>query len=141
MIGAARRGASAIALIGARQSENKTPASMALASGEGIAAIARPNGRIRPAATISAPQMRKAPTAEGKPPLTAPVVANKAAPGVDQATEIGMRDHRLNTMPASPIAMESAISPEAASASLAPTAVSPFRMTAKELAKPTKAAI
>ena len=113
-IGAARRGASAIALIGARQSENNTPASMALAKAGGMAAIARPNGRIRPAATISAPQIRKAPTAEEKPPLTAPVVASKAAPGVDQAPEIGMRDHRLSAMPANPMATDSAIRPEAA---------------------------
>src|SRR3984957_20670109 len=107
---------------------------MALAKAGEMAAIARPNGRFRPAATIKAPQIRKAPTAEEKPPLTAPVVASKAAPGVDQAPDVGMRDHRLSTMPTRPIAMASAISPEAASASVAPTAVSPLRMTAKELA-------
>ena len=45
-----------------------------------------------------------------------------------------MRDQKLSAMPASPIAIDSAIRPEAACASLAPTAVRPLRMTAKELA-------
>ncbi len=43
-------------------------------------------------------------------------------------------------MPHSPIAMASAVRPEAACAAVAPTAVSPWRTTAKEDAKPTKAA-
>ena len=43
-------------------------------------------------------------------------------------------------MPATPIAIASAIRPDAACASLAPTADSPLRTTANELAKPTKAA-
>src|ERR1700729_2152421 len=100
MIGAARRGASAIALIGARHSENSTPASIALASAGGMAATARPNGRTNPAATSSAATTTKAPTAAGKPPATARVEASSAAPGVDQAAEIGIRDQKLSAMPA-----------------------------------------
>ena len=42
-------------------------------------------------------------------------------------------------MPAIPIVIDSAINPEAACASVAPTAVSPLRITAKDEAKPTKA--
>ncbi|MNU92771.1 hypothetical protein D3C71_826950 [compost metagenome] len=42
-------------------------------------------------------------------------------------------------MAQSPIATESAISADAASKSVAPTAFSPCNTTAKELAKPTKA--
>ena len=49
-----------------------------------------------------------------------------------------MRHHRLSAIPATPIAIESAMSPDAASTSLAPTAVNPLRMTAKDEAKPTK---
>jgi hypothetical protein len=79
-----------------------------------MAATARSNGRIMPAATISAPTAKKAPTAAGNPPATAPVEASSAAPGVDQAQAIGMRDHRLSPMPAIPIAIDSAIRPEAA---------------------------
>src|SRR5271170_4747947 len=76
------------------------------------------------------------------PPETLPSPRRwpRAAPRSDQAPEIGMRNQRLSTMPASPIAMESAIKPDAACASLAPTDVRPLRTTAKELAKPTKAA-
>src|SRR5208337_3846728 len=115
------------------------PASIALAIGPGIAATNRPNGLNRPAATISRPTARKAPTATGKPPAAAPVAARSAAPGVDQAAEIGMRDARLRPMPATPMAIDRAIRPDAASPSLAPTAVSPLMMTAKEEANPTKA--
>ena len=115
------------------------PASMALASEAGMAATARPNGLMSPAATMRTPTTRKAPTAAGKPPLTAPVAASSAAPGVDHAEEIGMRNHRLSTTPASPMAIASAIRPEAACASFAPAASRPRSTTAKELAKPTKA--
>ena len=62
---------------------------MALASAPGIAATARPNGLNSPAATNSAATVKNAPTAAGQPPATAPVEASSAAPGVDQATEIG----------------------------------------------------
>ena len=89
---------------------------------------------------ISRPTARKAPTATGKPPAAAPVAARSAAPGVDQAAEIGMRDAKLRPMPATPMAIDKAIRPDAASPSLAPTAVSPLMMTAKEEANPTKAA-
>ena len=140
MIAAADAGASASARIGARQRPNSTPASIALASVGGIAATSRPNGRISPAATNSRPTTRKAPAASGKPPAVAPVAASSAAPGVDHAAAIGMRVARLSTMPATPMAIASAIRPEAACASLAPTAESPLRTTANELAKPTKAA-
>ena len=127
------------ALIGARQSPNRMPASMALASAEGIAATARPKGLTNPAVTIKRPATRNAPVAAANPPGAAPVAASSAAPGSDQAPEIGIRNQRLNTMPASPIAIESIIRPDAACASLAPTAVKPLSTTAKELAKPTKA--
>ena len=87
------------------------PASMALASAEGIAATARPNGLTNPAATIKRPATRNAPVAAANPPAAAPVAASSAAPGSDHAPEIGIRNHRLNTMPASPIAIESIIKP------------------------------
>ena len=139
MTSVAAIGVSINALIGARQSPNRMPASIALASADGIAATARPNGLTSPAVTSRTPTTRNAPVAAANPPVAAPVAASSAAPGVDQAPEIGMRNQRLSTMPAIPIAIESAIKPDAACASLAPTAVRPFRTTAKELAKPTKA--
>ncbi len=51
-----------------------------------------------------------------------------------------MRRPMLSTIPAIPIAIDSAIRPDAASASVAPTAASPLRTTAKDEANPTKAA-
>jgi hypothetical protein len=88
---------------------------MALAIGAGIAATARPKGRMRPASTIRAAQTRNAPTAAGKPPTGIPAVAISAAPGVDHATETGSLVQTLKTMPQMPMATDSAISPEAAS--------------------------
>ena len=133
-------GCSATARTGARQSVNRIPASMALASGAGIAATARPSGFHKPATVSSTPQTRKAPTASPKPPAGAAVAASSAAPGVDQATLTGSRSRSESRMPASPMAIDSAISPEAACAGEAPTAASPCSTTAKEEAKPTKPA-
>src|SRR5271167_2214134 len=121
MTSVAAIGVSINALIGARQSPNRMPASIALASADGIAATARPNGLTSPAAPSKTPTTRNAPVAAANPPVAAPVAASSAAPGVDQAAEIGMRNQRLSTMPAIPIAIESAIKPDAACASLAPT--------------------
>ncbi len=98
----------------------------------------RPKGRQSPASTSSAPLTRNAPTATGKPPCGTAEAASSAAPGVDQATLIGIRRHRLSTIPQSPMAMERAMRPEAASAGPAPMARRPCRTTAKEEAKPTK---
>ena len=139
MTSAADQGTSTIALIGARLRPKSTPASMALARDAGIALTARPNGLINPAATISSPQTRNAPTAAGNPPAGVAVAASSAAPGVDQAAEIGMRNQRLSPIPASPIAIVTAMRPDAACASVAPAADRPFRITAKVLAKPAKA--
>ena len=55
-IGAAESGASAAKRTGARQTLRSTPASIALASGPGIAAISRPSGRHRPVSASSAPR-------------------------------------------------------------------------------------
>src|SRR5687768_1889129 len=132
-------GSSAMARTGARQSPSTTPASMALAMAEGMAATQRPSGFQNPASTISAPLTRKAPTAAGNPPSILAEVASSAAPGVDQATLIGIRVRRLSNSPHSPIAIDSAIRPEAASACDAPTALRPCTITATELAMPTKA--
>jgi len=93
-----------------------------------------------PAITISTPQTRKAPTAAGNPPSGSAEDASNAPPGVDQAILIGSRRHRLNKTPQSPIAMASAISPDAAWDGEAPMAVRPFSTTAKDEANPTKAA-
>ena len=90
MIGRASAGSSATARTGARQKVNRTPASMALARGAGIASTQRPSGFHRPARTISTAVARKAPTAAAKPPAAVPVVARRAAPGVDQAMLTGI---------------------------------------------------
>ena len=88
---AAGSGISISARIGCRTRPNSTPASMALASDDGIVATAlrraASRGPSRPSAT---PTTRNAPTAAPKPPSTAPVAASSAAPGVDQAPEIGI---------------------------------------------------
>src|SRR5580658_4048675 len=83
MTGSARVGVMATARIGARHRFSSTPASIALASEDGIAATARPNGRQRPAITISTPLSRNAPTAAWKPPSGSAEDASSAPPGVD----------------------------------------------------------
>ena len=138
-IGKPIHGACATAFTGARHRPSNTPASMALASAAGMALTQRPSGFHSPEATTSAPLRTNAPTAAGKPPSTAPVVASSAAPGVDHAIVTGIRPRNANTMPQPPIATDSTISPDAASACVAPTATKPRTMTANELAKPTKA--
>src|SRR4051812_7359161 len=112
--GSAIIGTSATALTGAMQKLKSTPASMALASGAGIASTARPSGFQRPAITTSAPATMNAPTAAAKPPSTTPVAASNAAPGVDQAIAIGMRYLKPNTMAARPITVPSASNPDSA---------------------------
>ena len=99
----------------------------------------RPSGRQNPAITINAPLSRKAPTAAGKPPSIDAEVARRAAPGVDQATLIGIHVRRLRKTPHNPIAIDSAMRPDAASADDAPAPFKPCTITAKELAMPTKA--
>src|ERR1700722_7944225 len=114
MTGRASMGVTAMARIGARHKPSNTPASMALANEDGIAATARPNGRHSPASTISAPLSRKAPTATGNPPSGIPDDDSNAPPGVDQAMLMGSRRQRLSRMAQTPIAMASAINPDAA---------------------------
>ncbi len=116
------------------------PPSMALASDRGIAATARLIAGQRPARMMKSPETRKAPTAYPKPPWTGGPLARSAAPGVVQATMIGMRVLRLSRIPQIPVTTQSASRPEAAWAGLAPAATTPRRITANEDAKPTKAA-
>jgi hypothetical protein len=110
---------------------------MALAREAGMAATARPNGFHNPARINNKAQMMKAPTASAKPPAGMMEAAINAAPGVDQAQLIGMRFQSESTMPQSPMAMETAINPDAAWEGLAPMATKPCSTTAKEEAKPT----
>ena len=81
----------------------------------------------------------KAPTAAGHPPSTAPVAASTAAPGVDQATVIGIRYRHARRIDATPIVRHSTRRPLAASRGEAPTASSPVSTTANELVTPTSA--
>ena len=139
-IGATAHGSAASPWTGARQSVSTTPASIACASAVGIAATRRPSAGQRPVIRISTPTSRKAPTAADQPPATAPVVANMAAPGVDQARIRGVRCRRVSHRMPSPWARLSTSSPEAAWAGVAPTARRPASTTANELVKPTRAA-
>jgi hypothetical protein len=139
MIGRPSTGLKPMALMGAKHRPMMTPASMALASGVGMDATARPSGLNRPAMMISTAQMMKAPTAAEKPPSITPVAASSAPPGVDHAMLMGSRVIAERTMAQRPTETDSAISPDAASKSVAPTPFSPCSTTAKELAKPTKA--
>ena len=115
------------------------PASIAWATGAGMPAMSAPSWGTSPVSTISMPVTRKAPTAAGHPPSTVPVATNSAAPGVDQATVIGIRVHRESRMHDRPIVTLTASSPLAACPGSAPTAARPLRTTAKELVKPTSA--
>ena len=75
----------------------------------------------------------KAPTTAGKPPATAPVAPSSARPGVDHATEIGMREIRLSRMAAKPLVSPTKRRAEMICASVAPTAASPLMRIATEL--------
>ena len=88
---------------------------------------------------MSAATTRNAPTAAGQPPSTSPVAARSAAPGVDHAAVIGIRYRHASTTHASPIVTQSARSPLAACAGVAPTARRPVSTTTKELVNPTSA--
>src|SRR5437868_7181466 len=136
MTGAAIQGIEVIAVTGARQILSRTPASMAEAIGWGMAAMRRASGGRKPAATISRPQSRNAPTAA--PKLGEGVVRSRAAPGVDQAMVIGRRWRRPRRMATTPTETQRASSPEAAWSDEAPTARRPASTTVKELAKPTR---
>ncbi len=124
---------------GTMHSGSSTPPSIACASVVGIAAANRPSGCHIPASTVSAPANRNAPTAPENPAAGAAETASSAAPGVDQATLIGWRYHRLSTIAASPMARAAIISPDAACGPEAPMASSPCRTIGKELKKPTTA--
>ena len=91
MTGNAIAGAAAAAFTGARQSGTRMPASIAPASAVGMRRTRSASGRNRPAAVSRTPQTMNAPTASGKPPAGVAVAASKAPPGVDHATEIGIR--------------------------------------------------
>jgi hypothetical protein len=73
-----------------------------------------PSGFHNPARISNKAQMMKAPTASAKPPAGMMEAAISAAPGVDQAQLIGIRFQSDSRMPHSPMAMETAISPDAA---------------------------
>src|SRR6478735_7501460 len=137
MTGAIAAGDATTARNGAPQSVSSTPASMALASGLGIASTSRSSGRTRPHSASNSPQTTKAPTAEANPPEGTVAAASSAAPGVDQAMVTGIRRrHEKSTQP-SPIVTQSTSRPEAACSGSAPTARSPVSTTANELVKPT----
>ena len=61
------------------------------------------------------------PTATANPPSGGASVARKAAPGVDHATLIGIPVRKLSTMAQTPLAIDTAISPDAVSVGDAPT--------------------
>lgn len=89
--GATTAGLTGSDFTGARHIGSSTPASMACAISVGIAAISAPRRCQNPVSTMSIPATANAPTAAGQPPATAPVLASSAAPGVDQASVIGIR--------------------------------------------------
>ena len=67
--------------------------------------------------------------------------ASSAAPGVDHAIVTGIRSRRLNSTLPAPMVKQSASSPDAACAGLAPTAPRPANTTAKELVNPATVVI
>ena len=98
-------------VIGPRQSWRRTPASIAWATEAGMRAMSAPSGGTSPVSTISRPVTMKAPTAAGHPPSTVPVEASSAAPGVDQATVIGIRVRQASTTQDRPMVTLTASSP------------------------------
>ena len=138
MTGRTPAGFATAPVMGARHSWRSTPASIACATEVGMRAMSAPSGGMRPVRTMSSPATRKAPTAAGQPPSTAPVVTRSAAPGVDHATVMGMRVHPARMTVPTPMRTVTAMSPLDACAVVAPTAVSPVRTTTNELVDATR---
>ncbi len=134
--GRASSGSCTAASTGARQIGNRMPASIALAIGRGIRVMVRASQGHSPVASSSTPQSRNAPTAAWKSPVVLWAATSRAAPGVDQANDNGSRYRRLSPMASTPWKTQSTSSPDAASASVAPTARRPAISRAKELANP-----
>ena len=102
------------------QNGSSTPASMPEAMPGGIALTARLNGGSAPVSAISAPQATNAPTASLiEMPLEAAI---SAAPGVDQASTIGIRFQVLSKAEPMALPKQIAATHEAACTGLAPTA-------------------
>ena len=76
---------------GARQIGSRMPASIALAIGFGMRVMARASHGQRPVISSSTPHSTNAPTAAEKSSVSPFAATISAAPGVDQAIEIGMR--------------------------------------------------
>lgn len=131
-IGATDHGCEAKPRTGVRQSSSTTPASIAWAIGAGIDAMRAPSRGHAPVITISTPTIRNAPTAAGQPPWTMPVLASRAAPGVDQASVIGIRWRRVSQKIPTACVAHTASRPEEASTGDAPTPRRPASTTAKE---------
>ena len=112
------------------------PASIALAIGFGIRVIARASHGHSPVINSSSPHNRNAPTAAEKSPVSPFAATISAAPGVDQAIEIGIRNRRLSAIESRPCTTQSTSRPDAASAGVAPTVCSPAMSSANELANP-----
>ena len=112
------------------------PASIALAIAGGIRVIARASHGHSPVMSSRMPQRMNAPTAAEKSPVSPFAATISAAPGVDQAIEIGIRYRRLSATASSPWTTQSTSRPEAASAAVAPTIWSPAMSSANELANP-----
>ena len=113
---------------------------MALATGLGMAATARPRAGMNPVNSNSAAQPINAPTASAKPPGNRVAAARKADPGVDQATAAGIRVTAGSQMLATPMPKVAKNSPVAACAGLAPIACRPastmYSLLAPELTEP-----
>ncbi len=101
--------------------------------------MSAPSWGTSPVSTISTPVTRKPPTAAGHPPSTVPVEASSAAPGVDQATVIGIRVHHASRMQEMPMRTLTASNPLDAWPGSAPTPARPLRTTTNALVKPTSA--
>ena len=115
---------------------------MALAIGFGMRVMSLPSAGQSPHSTMSSPQTMNAATALPKPiePCALPAATSSAAPGVDHANEIGIFSQKLRMMQMSPTTRHSANRPEAACASVAPTARRPAMTRANDVAKPVIAA-
>ena len=122
MMGSTASGASTTPRTGARQSSTSTPASIACASGAGIAATAFARPGHSPVSTTSAPVTINAPTAAGHPPSGTAPAASRAAPGVDHASTTGIRVRCASHSIPSACVRHSATSPDAAWVGVAPMA-------------------
>ena len=118
---------------------SNTPASIAAARECGISFIRRANNPVTPHSRMSALAKMKIPMVSASV-TPCRLVANSAAPGVDQAVSTGALYHQESASVLTPIPIPRAVIQPAICCAFAPAAAAACQIMAAELAYPTRTA-